>query len=216
MLTEPIVAGILKKFDIESAIYSSVVGNDETVVERLRRSTKRCYVVDENLPLPISIGYASPATLGHDRIAGAVGALSLHDGCNVLVVDSGTAITYDVVTADRCFRGGNIAPGMNVRFAALSHHCAQLPLVSSDGEVPLIGCDTATAIRAGVVLGVVAEVTYMIQRLIEELGENLVVMLTGGGSGLIAQHLKVKNRVEINNNLVTIGLNRILNYNELL
>lgn len=214
-LDESVLASVMKRFCITRAIYSSVVGNDEAVLSLLRNSTRRCYVVDENLPLPLSLGYSTPHTLGHDRIAVAAAAMFLHSGSNVLVVDSGTAITYDVVTADRCFVGGNIAPGITVRFEALSHYCAQLPVIDAEGDVPLVGYDTATAIRSGVVLGVVAEVAYMANRLSEKYG-NLSVLLTGGDSDLIAKRLDIPNKVEINHNLVTIGLNRILQYNELL
>ncbi len=216
LLTVAALDDLTKRFHTASAIYSSVVGNHNEIIELLKAKNIKCYVVDENLPLPIKIDYATPHTLGHDRIAVAVGAIGCHPGRNMLVVDSGTAITYDVVTADGHFRGGNIAPGINTRFEALSHYCAQLPLVDANGDVPMTGYDTLTAIRAGVVLGVVAEVTYMAKKLSATYGDDLTVMLTGGDSGIIAKRLEISNNVEINDNLVTLGLNRILKYNELL
>ena len=205
---------LTNRFNIASAIYSSVVGNNNEILNLLETKRIRHFIVDETLPLPITIDYATPHTLGHDRIAVAAGAAVCHPGENILIVDSGTAITYDLVTADNHFHGGNIDPGINTRFEALSHYCAQLPLVSAEGDIPLTGYDTPTAIRAGVILGVVAEVTYMAQRLSAIYGDSLIVMLTGGDSGIISGKLEISNRVEINNNLVTIGLNRILQYNE--
>lgn len=216
VLTVAALDDLTARFHVSSAIYSSVVGNDSDIIRLLETKKIKYYIVDETLPLPIELDYATPHTLGHDRIAVAVGAVACHPVRNMLVVDSGTAITYDVVTADNHFKGGNIAPGINTRFEALSHYCAQLPLVGADGDVPLTGYDTPTAIRSGVVLGVVAEVTYMAKRLSAVYGDDLLVMLTGGDSCIIAGRLSLDNEIEINNNLVTLGLNRILQYNELL
>ena len=215
-LTVAALDDLTTRFHVASAIFSSVIGNDDDITKLLESKKIRYCVVDENLPLPIKIDYATPHTLGHDRIAVAAGASACNPGKNMLVVDSGTAITYDVISADNHFRGGNIAPGINTRFEALSHYCAQLPLITADGEVPLTGYDTPTAIRAGVILGVVAEVTYMAKKLSAIYGNDLIVMLTGGDSNIIAGRLAISNKVEINNNLVTLGLNRILQYNELL
>ena len=212
-LTADDIADLLAKFDVGSAIYSSVIGNDKSVTDTLEKATVKTYIVDENIPLPITIGYSTPHTLGHDRIAAAVGAISLYPECNILIVDSGTAITYDVVTADKHFIGGNIAPGISTRFSALSHYCAQLPLINADGDTPLVGYDTATAIRSGVVLGVIAEVKYLSDSLKRQYGD-ITLLLTGGDSGIIATHLTDGTRVELDDNLVTIGLNRILQYNE--
>lgn len=214
-ITAETIEQLLERFDITCAIYSSVIGNDENIIRLLRKRMRRYYVLDENLPLPLSLGYATPHTLGHDRIAVAAGAVVLKPGRNILIVDLGTAITYDVVTADRTFKGGNIAPGVQTRFSALDHFCVNLPLVGIEGDVPLIGYNTETAIRSGVILGVVAEIRYMADRL-SAMYDNLAVMLTGGDCEAIAARLSMGNNVEINNNLVTIGLNRILQYNELL
>ena len=104
-------------------------------------------------PMPIQLGYRTPETLGRDRIATAVGAWSIAQGGNVLVIDAGTAITYDLVTADGWFVGGTIAPGLALRFKSLHEHTGRLPLVDVDGETPIMGYDTATAIRSGVMCG---------------------------------------------------------------
>ena len=133
-------------------------------------------------------------------------------GRDLLVVDSGTAITLDLVTADGCFRGGNIAPGIATRFASLSGHCARLPLLDAEGDIPLVGYDTATAIRSGVVMGVVAQVKQMYAELKADY-PRLLVVLTGGDCNIIAKRLNLE-EMEVNENLVTIGLNRILEHNE--
>ena len=87
-------------------------------------------------PLPIRLGYDTPETLGRDRIATAVGAWTiaqrLDNACDVLVIDAGTAVTYDIIKSDGCFVGGNIAPGLGLRFKSLHEHTGQLPLISAD------------------------------------------------------------------------------------
>ena len=116
------------------------------------------------------------------------------------------------MTADGCFRGGNIAPGIATRFASLSEHCARLPLLDAEGDIPLVGYDTATAIRSGVVMGVVAQVKQMYAELKADY-PRLLVVLTGGDCNIIAKRLNLE-EMEVNENLVTIGLNRILEHNE--
>lgn len=211
-LTAEIVSAYKKRFDIGGVIYSSVAGNDTEEIALLESVFDRCLVLNSSLPMPLSIDYATPHTLGADRMAVAVGALAAYPGRDLLVVDSGTAITLDLVTADGCFRGGNIAPGIATRFASLSEHCARLPLLDAEGDIPLVGYDTATAIRSGVVMGVVAQVRQMYADLKADYPQ-LLVVLTGGDCHIIAKRLNLE-EMEVNENLVTIGLNRILEHNE--
>lgn len=195
------------------AIYSSVVGDGGRVAAALRSCGCRVCVLDERLPMPLAIDYMSPSTLGHDRIAAAVGALECVPGKNLLVVDAGTAVTLDFITADRHFKGGNIAPGMEMRFRSLSSGCAQLPRIDAEGDLPLVGYDTPTAIRSGVVRGIAAEVAYLHSGLSTLHGATAVV-LTGGDGEFVAPCLEALD-VVVEKDLVAIGLNRILEYNEL-
>lgn len=199
---------------IAKVIFSSVAGDGGAGLERLRERAGRVYVLDSGLPVPLEVEYATPSTLGHDRIAAAVGALAVKPGRNLLVVDAGTAVTYDFVTADGRFLGGNIAPGLALRLRALAQHCEQLPDVAVSGDVPLIGYDTVTAMRCGAVRGMVAEVSYMAERLSRQYG-SLAAVLTGGDGSLLVPLLELP-EVSFEKDLVAIGLNRILEYNELL
>jgi len=166
-------------------------------------------------PLPVKLGYSTPQTLGRDRIATAVGAWRLAQrldhGCDVLVIDAGTAITYDLVTAGGTFVGGNIAPGLSLRFKSLHEHTGQLPLVSADGDMPVVGYDTLTAIRSGVVLGLLGEVKcYMADLKLSH--PNLMVFITGGDGKLLHQLLGDKDIIYYEH-LAAEGLNRIYLYN---
>ncbi len=195
----------------ERAIFCSVCRRDpQEIKEIFGPLTDRLTVLDATTPLPIKIDYRSPATLGADRIAAAAGAAVIAPGQTCLVVDMGTAITYDVVTADRRFIGGNIAPGIFVRLEALQHFTRALPLVETDGDCPRWGYDTETALRSGAIRGVVGELQYYRHCLSSE--SPATVILTGGSSELIIPY--ITSPITVEPNLVLIGLNSILNYNE--
>jgi type III pantothenate kinase len=167
-------------------------------------------------PLPIKLGYSTPQTLGRDRIATAVGAWCLAQrldrGSDVLVIDAGTAVTYDLVTVGGTFVGGNIAPGLRLRFKALHEHTGRLPLVSAEGDAPQVGYDTETAIRSGVLLGLVGEVKNYIAEL-RSTRPALTVFLTGGDAPLLLNHLD-DTAIIHNQHLSATGLNHILLYNQ--
>lgn len=139
--------------------YCSVGKTDAKYLETLRREIGGdLLVLTHATPLPIRVEYGSRATLGNDRVAAACGACSLFPGEGLLVVDAGTAMTIDRILPGGVFCGGDIAPGMQLRFRSLHEATSQLPLVSPDGPLPDFGNDTATAIRCGVVRGMAAEI----------------------------------------------------------
>lgn len=168
--------------------------------------------LSHDMPLPIGLGYRTPSTLGRDRIAAAVGAWEVFPGCNLMVIDAGTCVTMDVVTADGTYIGGNIAPGIEMRLRAMHEFTSKLPQVALNGDVPMVGYDTDTAMRSGAVLGVVNEIDAMATKLRALLGQ-LKVLLTGGAASRLNEYLSVDN-CTIAPDLVLRGLNAIINYNE--
>ncbi|MCC8036853.1 MAG: type III pantothenate kinase [Bacteroidales bacterium] len=201
---------LTSRYPLRGAIYCSVAASGATVINALRHAGMRVYELTHLTPLPIQLGYRTPKTLGHDRIAAAVGAWNRHRGEEVLVVDIGTAITYDLVTADGVYLGGNIAPGPRMRLEALNHYTARLPLVELDQPVELWGRDTCNALRSGAINGVVGEIEYYRS----QLSPQAVTVITGGDSDLITPHLTFQ--ADIEPQLVSEGLNCILRYNEIL
>ena len=157
-------------------------------------------------PVPIDSAYRTPETLGRDRLAAAVGAAALCPGRDVLIVDFGTAVTIDLVTADGTFRGGCISPGMKTRFRALHDYTAKLPLCGPTEDEQLQGLTTEEAIR----LGVTFEIEGYIARMREKI-DDLCVIFTGGDAKYFAK--RIKNTIFANCNLVFCGLDRILEYN---
>lgn len=161
-------------------------------------------------PVPITNRYRSPQTLGADRLAAAVGARSLKPGKDLLIIDAGTCVTYEVIDAKGNYWGGNIAPGMQMRLHALHEFTAKLPLVSAEGDVPGMGYNTETAIRSGVLRGMKYEIEGYIRSMRNKYPK-LLVFLTGGDK--INFDSTIKNIIFADKFIVPRGLNKILDYN---
>ncbi|MCB2410404.1 type III pantothenate kinase [Hymenobacter lucidus] len=164
--------------------------------------------------LPIRNAYATPHTLGADRLAAAVAAAWFGPAHDTLIIDAGTAIKCDLVEAGHTFRGGSIAPGLRLRFEALHTFTGRLPLVARptdvDAAVTLIGDDTQAAIRSGVLNGAVAEINGFIAEYRLRYPD-LRIVLAGGDAGFFQPRLK--GRIFVIPELVLIGLHRILVHN---
>jgi len=196
---------------LEGAIVSSVVNHSREIIDYLGNLFTHFIELNHHTPLPLHNLYKTPDTLGFDRIAAASGAHTIYPETNVLVIDAGTAITYDVITSEGNYIGGNIAPGMEMRFRALNKFTSKLPLLEAVEEnVPLIGSSTSEAIESGVINGVIFEIEGFISS-ISESHQNLKVVMTGGDAKFFEK--KLKSSIFVNSNLNLIGLNRILDYN---
>ena len=128
---------IISKHKPNSCILSTVKKHDNEIINSLQE-IKQFHVLDYNSKLPIKLNYLSPTTLGKDRIASAVGANTLFPNENILVIDFGTAITYDIVTNEANFIGGNIATGLNTLFRSLHTETYQLTLLNSNEKFKVI------------------------------------------------------------------------------
>ena len=161
-------------------------------------------------PLPIVNAYATPETLGKDRLAAVVGAFELFPGENCLVIDAGTCLTTDLLSAEGVYVGGNISPGIRMRLRAMHEFTARLPLVEPGPIDDLLCSSTETALRNGGQLGAILETEQLITRCEERFGP-LRVLFTGGDAEVFEKSLKKK--IFVNHNLVLLGLNKILRYN---
>ena len=195
---------------LSKVILCSVKEHSALFENYLRNNFEQFILLDENTPLPIQNQYRTKNTLGKDRIAAVVGAFDLYPETNILVIDAGTALTYDLLTADGKYLGGNISPGINMRFKALNHYSSKLPLVDMNPFEKLFGTTTEEAILAGVQHGVVFEVDNAISTF-KEFYNNLKVIITGGDAEFFDN--KLKNSFFVHFNLLAIGLNRILEHN---
>jgi type III pantothenate kinase len=187
------------------------VSKQNSIVEAsLKNYFPTLIVLDEHTPIPIRNEYRQPETLGKDRLAAVIGANYLKPNSDLLVVDAGTAITYDFIDANSVFHGGNIAPGLSMRFKALNVFTAKLPLVEPSEELVLFGKSTTEAIHSGVVNGIVFEIKGYFEALKIKYPE-LSIFLTGGNLNYFVS--KLKSPIFAERNLVLIGLNRILQFN---
>lgn len=168
-------------------------------------------VIDHNSKLPIHLQYSTPHTLGSDRICAAVAAHSLYPDATVLTIDLGTCIKYELVTEDGVYEGGNIGPGMSMRYRALNRDTAKLPLISFDHLKQEIGRSTEEAIRNGVQLGMINEMEAMIDR-ITTLYPGLITVMTGGDLPYFENALK--RPIFAHPLLVLQGLNEITLFNQ--
>ena len=205
------ICEICRKYPIEKGIVASVIDLTDEVVQKLKTFTFPLLMLDHTTPLPIKIGYKTPKTLGYDRVAAIVGAFTRFPNKNILVIDAGTAITYDFIDAEGCFYGGNISPGIKMRFSALHHFTGKLPLISAEGEITDLGQTTEDAIRAGVMRGIEFEMLGYVQEM-QAKHADLLVFLTGGND--FSFDTKLKSSIFADRFLVIKGLNRILNYNK--
>lgn len=201
---------IFKEYSIESSIYSHVGNKEEESIAYLNAHS---HFIPFNFTteLPIVNKYASPETLGLDRLAGACAANSIFPNTNVLCIDMGTCITFDFLNEEGEYMGGGISPGINMRFKALHTFTAQLPLIQAEGRMPkLIGDTTDQSIKSGVMNGTVQEIVGIIS-LYQQNYKGLQVLMCGGDLAFFDTQLK--NSIFARPDLVAEGLNSILQYN---
>lgn len=201
---------VSKRFDINSCVISSVRSSIKNEIELLNEITGNVVMFSHKTPIPVKNLYRTPHTLGLDRLAAVIGAADLFPNENALVIDAGTAITYDFVSAKSEYHGGNISPGLNTRFKALHNFTGKLPLLSPKKNTVLFGTDTASAIIAGVQNGIVFEVQAYIDALLQDY-KQIKVVFTGGDADFFDK--KIKSTIFVDQNLVLKGLNKVLEFN---
>lgn len=200
---------LYKSFKFNNAILSAV-GNYDLKIYELDLELNNFVELSHKTPLPIKNLYKSPETLGNDRLAAVVGANNIFPSNTVLVIDAGTAMTFDIITDNAEYMGGNISPGLNMRFTALNRFTHKLPLLEEYENSPDFGKTTESAIISGVQKGIIYEVEGYISKA-SNIYDNLKIILTGGDINFFDK--KLKKTIFVEPNLVLIGLNRILEYN---
>jgi type III pantothenate kinase len=195
---------------LKNAILSSVRKKDLVLLEFLKNNFNQFIELTPETPIPIKNLYRSPSTLGYDRLAASVGANNIFPDSNVLIIDAGSAITIDFVNEKNEYAGGNISPGMAMRFKALNEYTANLPLEKSRKDFELLGSGTSGAIVNGVQNGIIFEMEGYIDHL-SGIIKNLKVILTGGDADFFVKNLK--SSIFVDSNLTLKGLNKILEYN---
>jgi len=201
---------LLSHTPFDRAILSSVKNHEDGLLKLLKKRSDFFMELHQDTPVPFSNYYRSKESLGKDRIALLAGADFLFPSRNVLIVDIGTAITYDLLHADGAYYGGNIAPGPVLRFKSLHQYTDKLPLKTPAGSWLMMGDTTDSAVESGVLQGIIFEMEGYIAAL-SALCERLVVVLTGGDSVYFDK--KIKYPIFAYPDLLAGGLYRILDFN---
>lgn len=195
---------------ISACIVSAVRDLDPIFLNFINKNFKTI-LFNSEINLPIELEYKTPETLGKDRIAAICGASVLFPNNNLLIIDAGTAITYDLLKGGLIHAGGNISPGLQTRFKALNTFTGKLPLLDiKEKKQRLFGQTTEEAIRCGVQNGMIYEIDGCIDAFKSEYLD-LKIIFTGGDCFFFEKLLK--NRIFAEPNLTAIGLNKILELN---
>jgi type III pantothenate kinase len=170
---------------LDSCIISTVVPQALFNLRNLARRYLKAepLIVGENAELGLQVRIAKPNEAGADRLVNAIGAYACYGG-PLIVVDSGTATTFDLIAADGAFEGGVIAPGINLSMQALHDAAAKLPRIAIRRPARVIGTDTVEAMQAGVFWGYIALIEGLIARIRSEYAKPLRVVATGGVASL--------------------------------
>jgi len=199
---------LISTYQIQHVISSST-GSRDWSTSNLNISGKNIELTQET-PLPVTIVYSTPDTLGRDRIAAACGAHNLFPNQNCLIIDAGTCITMDMVLKSGTYLGGNIAPGLTMRLKSMHEYTARLPMAEIRWPSLTFGDSTIHALQNGACLGALMEIEGILSRAKDAFGEVFVVM-TGGDSAFLAQRLE--REIFLEPELVAKGLFKILSFN---
>lgn len=205
------VADLIENADAHRGIISNVSNLAQPVTD-LFQEHLTILAFNHATPIPIELDYETVDTLGTDRIANAVGAHKGYPSQNVLIIDFGSCIKYDIITSDGVFRGGAIAPGIQMRFKAMHQMTGRLPLIKEWSKADEIwpGKNTQASMVSGVIQGIHSEILRYIDQ-VNAHYNNLTVIATGGDFGFFDKAFK--NIIFANPYLTLHGLHEILLYN---
>ncbi|MFP5437139.1 MAG: type III pantothenate kinase [Bacteroidia bacterium] len=187
----------------------SIVGKEEEKLFFWLKQHTRVFAVHREIPMPFINKYATPHTLGVDRMVLAAGATLAYPEQNRLVIDAGTCVTYDFVSAKDEYLGGAISPGLQLRYNAMHTFTAKLPLLYPEMPENYTGNSTETSLHAGAVFGLLYEIEGFIEAYLKQY-QQLTVILTGGDADFLAKRLK--NTIFANSNFLLESLNSLYKY----
>ena len=197
--------------NINKGIISSVGGMVQDCLQQL--CDIKIIILDSNTKLPFNLTYKEKTKIGADRLALVAAAYAEKPHQNSLVIDIGTCITYDILTADNRHLGGPISPGMKLRFKAMHEHTALLPLCEpTTDELKIVCDDTTECLQSGVQLGVLHEIKDFIK--LYSLKFNDLNVFISGGDNIFLQN-KLTNCTFASSNFMFNGLKFILEYNDI-
>lgn len=202
---------ILNKFPKIKDVVIAWVGNVEKELFFLLENKAEIHFITRESKFPFTNLYATPETLGIDRMILATNATLQFPNQNRLVIDTGTCITYDFIDENDNYLGGAISPGIRLRYESLNQQTAKLPLLTKKYPESFIGNSTQESIHSGVINGVVLEIDGFIE-LYKTQYAKFIIILTGGDAEFLA--MRLKNTIFANSNFLLEGLNQTFQYNQ--
>ncbi|OOG71799.1 type III pantothenate kinase [Flavobacterium sp. A45] len=200
---------VLKKHKkVTHLVVASVGDVDKNSFLRFQNELDVWFVSPED-NFPFANNYATPKTLGIDRMVLAAGATLQFQGQNRLIIDAGTCVTYDFVDENDVYHGGAISPGLRLRYESLHNFTEKLPLLTLQSPRYFVGDSTTEAIHSGVVNGLVYEINGFVDEY-QSKYPNFIIILTGGDTEFLAKRLK--NTIFANSNFLLESLNQIFQY----
>ncbi|MEL1252795.1 type III pantothenate kinase [Flavobacterium sp. DGU38] len=203
------IKNILEKFQNCSDLVVASVGNVEKQSFLTFEKQLNIHFLTHENAFPFVNKYATPKTLGIDRMVLAAGAVLQFPKQNRLVIDAGTCVTYDFIDESDHYLGGAISPGLQLRYETLHNFTAKLPLLELEVPESYIGNSTAQSIHSGIVNGFVYEIDGFIDEYRRNFS-NFIIILTGGDTDFLAKRLK--NTIFANSNFLLESLNQIFQY----
>ncbi|MDM1371291.1 type III pantothenate kinase [Myroides marinus] len=208
-LFEKKIEKILEKSNSKPTIILSSVGKLTEETLAWLQDQAEIISISHQTPFPFKNLYATPNTLGIDRMVLAAGAVIQLPDCNRLVIDAGTCITYEFINKNNEYLGGAISPGLLLRYKALNYYTAKLPLLEPVEIDYLIGNQTDQSIHSGVINGITQEIDGIINQY-KSLYPDLKIILTGGDTLFLVKRLK--NVIFANSNFLLESLNNLYQY----
>lgn len=185
-LSHASLAETLGNLEFSAAMVCSVVPKKAEILREFLEPRGPVYFLGHSSPLGLEIDYPLPAQIGADRLANAAGVLTRH-GAPAVIIDFGTAVTFDVISAQPAYCGGVIAPGLGAMSGYLPGKTALLPIIELEEPASAIGKSTEHAMQAGAVFGYRGLVKEIISRICSELGGSPKIIATGGDAAVIAR-----------------------------
>ncbi len=195
---------------IRDIVISSVVPKlEKTLISSFEKAyNKKPLIIGKDLKVPIKNNYKNPSEVGIDRLVNAYSAINKVNP-PIIVVDLGTAITFDVISEEGAYEGGAIFPGINSSLYALFSKTSKLPMVEIDKPEDIVGKTTVESIKSGIYFGYCSLIDGMIERISK--GKNYNIILTGGNSKLISNCIESKHMLD--EYLAMEGIYLIYQYN---
>ena len=201
---------IARKYpECKDVVVSNVRNDLEEYFQQINNSLRWSFITNQS-SFPFINKYATPKSLGIDRMVLSSGAVLLYPNQHRLVIDAGTCITYDFIDQDDNYLGGAISPGIRLRYEILHQETAKLPLLQVKSPDFFIGNSTDESIHVGVIQGVLHEIEGFMQQYKAHTA-NIIIILTGGDADFLAKRLK--NTIFANSNFLLESLNQTFQYN---